>query len=181
MSHAGLVTIETANATLDEPFSTPGARSGTSRGARRARAGADQFVMIAVSDTGSGMPPEVAARACEPFFTTKGPGEGTGLGLSQVAGFARQSGGCVRISSAPGRGTTVRLYLPKSNSGSVPPAAGEGGGPITEGLPGREAGKTHWRAWSMKGVAAPAARAGAGLVPRGSERPRLAVGAGPER
>ena len=90
MSHAGLLTIETANAVLDE-----------------------QYVMIAVSDTGTGMPPEVAARACEPFFTTKEPGQGTGLGLSQVAGFAQQSGGHVRIASEPGKGTTVRLYLPR--------------------------------------------------------------------
>jgi len=93
MSRAGLLTIETANTS---------------------RAGAERYVMIAVSDTGTGMAPEVAARACEPFFTTKGPGLGTGLGLSQVAGFARQSGGHLRIASAPGKGTTVRLYLPKS-------------------------------------------------------------------
>jgi signal transduction histidine kinase len=93
MPQTGLLTIETANAVLDE---------------------AGEYVMIAVSDTGTGMPPEVAARACEPFFTTKEPGQGTGLGLSQVAGFARQSGGHVRISSEPGRGTTVRLYLPKA-------------------------------------------------------------------
>jgi len=103
MSQAGLLTIETANAMLDET-------SATVRGLRRA----GQYVMIAVSDTGTGMPPEVAARACEPFFTTKGPGHGTGLGLSQVACFAQQAGGHVRISSEPGRGTTVRLYLPKS-------------------------------------------------------------------
>ena len=90
MQHAGQLTIETANGALDE-----------------------QFVMIAVSDTGAGMPPEVAARACEPFFTTKEPGQGTGLGLSQVARFARQAGGHVRIASVPGRGTTVQLYLPR--------------------------------------------------------------------
>jgi signal transduction histidine kinase len=87
----GLLTIETAAAALDE-----------------------QYVIIAVSDTGTGMPPEVAARACEPFFTTKAPGHGTGLGLSQVAGFAYQSGGRVRIASEPGKGTTVRLYLPRT-------------------------------------------------------------------
>jgi signal transduction histidine kinase len=103
MSHVGLLTIETANATLDDSLAT----------ARRS-GGAGQYVMISVSDTGSGMTPEVAARACEPFFTTKEPGHGTGLGLSQVAGFARQSGGEVRISSEPGKGTTVRLYLPRS-------------------------------------------------------------------
>src|SRR3712207_8285252 len=65
------------------------------------------------SDTGTGMPPEVLERVFEPFFTTKPQGQGTGLGLSQVWGFARQSGGLVRIESAPRRGTTVRLFLPK--------------------------------------------------------------------
>jgi signal transduction histidine kinase len=93
MSQAGHLTLETANVTLDESFRA--------------------YVMIAVSDTGSGMPPEIAARACEPFFTTKEPGQGTGLGLSQVAGFAEQSGGHVRIASVPGKGTRVQLYLPK--------------------------------------------------------------------
>jgi signal transduction histidine kinase len=91
MPQAGLLTIETASSMLDE-----------------------QYVMISVSDTGTGMSPEVAARACEPFFTTKEPGHGTGLGLSQVAGFAQQAGGQVRIASEPGKGTTVRLYLPRS-------------------------------------------------------------------
>ena len=91
MPQAGLLTIETASSMLDE-----------------------QFVMISVSDTGTGMAPEVAARACEAFFTTKEPGHGTGLGLSQVAGFAQQAGGQVRIASEPGKGTTVRLYLPRS-------------------------------------------------------------------
>jgi signal transduction histidine kinase len=92
MPQAGRLTIETASSMLDE-----------------------QYVMISVSDTGTGMAPEVAARACEPFFTTKEPGHGTGLGLSQVAGFAQQAGGEVRIASEPGKGTTVRLYLPRSS------------------------------------------------------------------
>jgi signal transduction histidine kinase len=103
MSQAGLLTIETANATLDESFA-----------AVRGLCATDPYVMIAVSDNGAGMLPEVAARACEPFFTTKELGQGTGLGLSQVAGFVQQSGGHVRISSEPGKGTTIRLYLPKS-------------------------------------------------------------------
>jgi CheY-like chemotaxis protein len=69
-------------------------------------------VAILVADTGTGMLPEVLERVFDPFFTTKPLGQGTGLGLSQVYGFVRQSGGLVRIESAPGRGTTVRLLLP---------------------------------------------------------------------
>jgi signal transduction histidine kinase len=72
-----------------------------------------EFVEISVSDTGIGMAPQVMARVFEPFFTTKAPGQGTGLGLSQLYGFVRQSGGVVRITSAPGAGTTVQIYLPR--------------------------------------------------------------------
>ncbi|GGC72929.1 hypothetical protein GCM10011504_58000 [Siccirubricoccus deserti] len=71
------------------------------------------YVAISVADTGQGMPAEVVERAFEPFFTTKPLGHGTGLGLSQVYGFVRQSGGLVRLQSAPGEGATVRLYLPQ--------------------------------------------------------------------
>lgn len=70
-----------------------------------------RYVVISVADTGTGMPPEVRARALEPFFTTKGIGKGTGLGLAQVYGIARQSGGGIQIESAVGRGTTVRILL----------------------------------------------------------------------
>jgi two-component system, NtrC family, sensor kinase len=70
------------------------------------------FVAIAISDTGGGMSAETLARAFEPFFTTKQDGLGTGLGLSMVAGFAKQSGGTARISSEVGRGTSVTIYLP---------------------------------------------------------------------
>jgi PAS domain S-box-containing protein len=83
-----------------------------------------EYVELSVTDTGSGMPPDVAARAFDPFFTTKGPGKGTGLGLSQVYGIARQAGGSVRIETRPGAGTTVRMLLPRT---AALPAAEEGG------------------------------------------------------
>src|SRR5206468_2950561 len=89
------------------------------------------YVEISVRDTGMGMPPEVLARVFEPFFTTKPQGQGTGLGLSQVHGFIRQSDGLVRIESMPGRGTSVRLLLPLREGvpagaeGPSPPASPE--------------------------------------------------------
>jgi signal transduction histidine kinase len=75
---------------------------------------AGDFVGLEVSDTGTGMPPEILARAFEPFFTNKGPGKGTGLGLSLVYGFARQSGGSASIRSEVGRGTALTLLLPRA-------------------------------------------------------------------
>jgi len=85
-----------------------------------------EYVAISVSDTGSGMPQEVTARAFEPFFTTKPIGQGTGLGLSQVLGFAQQSEGEVRLNSRPGEGTTVTIFLPRSRE-SLPRAVDEAG------------------------------------------------------
>ncbi len=75
-----------------------------------------RYVMLAVTDTGVGMDPEVLSRVFEPFYTTKPLGEGSGLGLSMVYGFVRQSGGAVRIESAPGQGTSVKLILPASDT-----------------------------------------------------------------
>jgi PAS domain S-box-containing protein len=115
MRGGGKLTIETGNAFLDEAYA-----------AAHQEVTSGQYTLIAVSDTGSGMTKEIAAKALEPFFTTKGPGEGTGLGLSQVYGFIKQSGGHLKIYSEPGEGTTVKLYLPRlaeSGAGAVPAAA----------------------------------------------------------
>jgi len=90
------------------------------------------YVEIAVTDSGTGMTPDVAARAFDPFFTTKGVGKGTGLGLSQVFGFVRQSGGAVGIDTEPGRGTTVRLYLPV-HQGAAPVPRSETPAPALAG------------------------------------------------
>jgi two-component system NtrC family sensor kinase len=84
---------------------------------------AGRHVVVSVEDTGEGVPPEILGRLFEPFFTTKPPGRGTGLGLSQVYGFATQAGGSVSIDSTPGRGTVVTLRLPLSDGDAAPPAA----------------------------------------------------------
>ncbi len=101
MPEGGKITIETANAWIDD------------RGAHQRDISEGQYVAVCVSDTGSGMSPEVVARAFDPFFTTKPVGQGTGLGLSMIYGFAKQSNGQIRIYSKPGEGTTMRLYLPR--------------------------------------------------------------------
>ncbi len=91
---------------------------------------AGEYVRIAVKDTGEGMPPHILSRVLEPFFTTKEPGRGTGLGLSQAHGFARQSGGDLQIESEPGRGTTVFLQLPRAIASAR--AEDDGMGPMNE-------------------------------------------------
>jgi CheY-like chemotaxis protein len=102
MPEGGVIVIETENAVI-APL----------QAGRYGDLKPGEYVMVTVRDSGAGMPPDVLARAFDPFFTTKPMGQGTGLGLSMVYGFARQSGGQVRIDSAPGQGTEVRLLLPR--------------------------------------------------------------------
>jgi CheY-like chemotaxis protein len=102
MSNGGKLTLETANVHLDEKYTSS-----------QVEVLPGQYVMLAVTDSGCGMPPDVIARAFDPFFTTKDIGHGTGLGLSQVYGFAKQSRGHVKIYSEVGEGTTIKLYLPR--------------------------------------------------------------------
>jgi signal transduction histidine kinase len=120
MPDGGKLTIETANVTLDETYT-----------ARFIDLAPGDYTMIAVSDTGIGMPPDVVAQAFDPFFTTKPIGQGTGLGLSMVYGFIKQSKGHARIHSTPGLGTSVRLYVPRHDrkaeqTAAPPPPASVG-------------------------------------------------------
>ena len=126
MPDGGRIIIETANKWMDESAS------------RLHDMPEGQYLSVCVSDTGTGIPPEVMSRVFEPFFTTKPIGEGTGLGLSMIYGFAQQSGGQVRIYSEVGQGTTVCIYLPR-HYGEVEDQ--DGAAPVTD-LPRSEQGET---------------------------------------
>jgi PAS domain S-box-containing protein len=105
MPAGGMVTVETSVTNLDEGYA-----------ALHPEIAAGRYVIVAVSDTGVGIEKDVLERVFEPFFTTKAIGQGTGLGLSMIYGFARQSGGQVRIHSQPGQGTSVKIYLPATEA-----------------------------------------------------------------
>jgi CheY-like chemotaxis protein len=124
MPNGGRLTIEISHARLDTDYAQTHAEVRTGR-----------YVLIAVTDTGEGMSMEVRERAFEPFFTTKPTGAGTGLGLSMVYGFVKQSGGNIQLYSELGRGTSVRLFLPLAEAvrSAAEPASGNADGEVMPG------------------------------------------------
>ena len=120
MPEGGVLTISTANQSLDEGFA-----------ARETELETGDYVVLGVSDSGTGIAPDALEHVFEPFFTTKDVGKGSGLGLSMVYGFAKQSGGTATISSVPGQGTEVKLYLPRSAEALQAPRAA----PASEQVP----------------------------------------------
>ncbi len=110
MPGGGRLTIETANARIEESYTD----------SRKARISPGNYVMLAVSDTGEGIAPDALPRIFEPFYTTKPPGAGSGLGLSMIQGFMEQSGGTVQVYSEPGTGTTFKLYFPSRQAPAEP-------------------------------------------------------------
>ena len=123
MPQGSNLTIEVTNAHLDEQYAA---------GNAEVRPG--DYVSLSVTDNGAGIPREILGRVVEPFFTTKAPGHGTGLGLSMAFGFAKQSGGHLKIYSEPGHGTTVSLYLPRAEAAAAPAVdRGLGGSGLSRG------------------------------------------------
>lgn len=122
MPNGGKLTLETANTYLDQAYAS-----------RFGDVNQGQYVLISVADTGTGIAPDILEKVFEPFFTTKPSGQGTGLGLSMVHGFVKQSGGHVRIYSEVGHGTTVKLYLPRFDA--TQPAASHPAGSVDATLP----------------------------------------------